>query len=149
MTDDQRIIVELEHYKETIQRLEKKIDDLEREVSQLSIRYLDAFNKVLEAQSENRTSDKQIIAELNTVKEKGLVMDITMSKLQTIDAYSEIKRFIEHAKNEKEINDFISNTREFTATTQTRLKILIGGAVAIGTALLGMLITFLTKVGGS
>jgi predicted RNase H-like nuclease (RuvC/YqgF family) len=148
MTDDQRIIVELEHYKETTIKLEKKIEDLEREVNQLSIRYLDAFNKILEAQSENRTNEKQILNEINALKEKSIIMDLTINKLQNIDAYSEIKRFIEHAKNEKEITNFITNTRDFITSIQTRIMILTGGAVAMATALLAMLFGFLTKLFG-
>ena len=103
---------------------------------------------MLEAQSENRACDKQMYQDLNALKEKLVTMDMASSQLQTIDAYTEIKRFIEHAKNEKEILDFITTTREFITSTQTSLKVLNGTAVALATCFLGMLFAFLSKMFG-
>ena len=144
ITDEQRMLVEFEVYKDNLAKIEKTID----EIKTLTNRYLEGFNRVLEAQSENRSCDKQMYQDLNSLKEKITSMDITSSQLQTIDAYTEIKRFIEHAKNEKEIIDFITTTREFITSTQTSLKILNGAAVALTTLLLGMLFAFLSKMFG-
>ena len=144
VTDEQRMLVEFEMYKDNLAKIEKTID----EIKILTNRYLEGFNRVLEAQSENRACDKQMYQDLNALKEKLVTMDMASSQLQTIDAYTEIKRFIEHAKNEKEILDFITTTREFITSTQTSLKVLNGTAVALATCFLGMLFAFLSKMFG-
>lgn len=144
VTDEQRMLVEFEVYKDNLAKIEKTID----EIKILTNRYLEGFNRVLEAQSENRACDKQMYQDLNALKEKLVTMDMASSQLQTIDAYTEIKRFIEHAKNEKEILDFITTTREFITSTQTSLKVLNGTAVALATCFLGMLFAFLSKMFG-
>jgi len=144
VTDEQRMLVEFEMYKDNLAKIEKTID----EIKILTNRYLEGFNRVLEAQSENRACDKQMYQDLNMLKEKIATMEMSSSQLQTIDAYTEIKRFIEHAKNEKEILDFITTTREFITSTQTSLKVLNGTAVALATCFLGMLFAFLSKMFG-
>lgn len=144
ITDEQRMLVEFDVYKANMEKLEKSID----EIRSLTNKYLDGFNRILESQSENRACDKQMYQEFLVLKEKIASIDMTSTQLQTIDAYTEIKRFIEHAKNEKEITDFITYTREFITSTQTSLKILNGTAIALSTVLLGLLFTFLSKMFG-
>lgn len=149
VTDD-RTSLELQMLKENLGKMEKQISELKYETIQLTQKYLEGFNNILTAQSENRSCDKQIFIEISQIKEKTIVLETTVDKLQAIDAYSEIKRFMEHAKNEKEVIDFMNITRDFMTTTQTNVKMLVASAVAISTVLIGMLFQFITKfLGGN
>jgi len=145
---DEKTSLEVQFLKENFSKMEKQITDLRYENLQLTQKFLDGFNNVLEAQSETRAGDKNISNELSKLKEKTIILETTVDKLQAIDAYSEIKRFMEHIKNEKEITDFITTTRDFMTTTQTNVKMLVAAAVAISTVLLGMLLQFVTKFFG-
>ena len=147
---DDRTALELQILKDTVIKLEKQISDLKYETVTLTSKYLEGFNNILEGQSDSRTNDKNTNNEITSLKEKIIILEATVDKLQQIDAYSEIKRFMEHIKNEKEITDFITITRDFITSTNTNMKMLIAAASAISIVLLGMLIQIVTKmVGGN
>jgi len=148
MTTDERLSLDTQINKENLSKLEKQVSDLRVETVQLTTKYLEGFNKILEAQSEGRSCDKQLSQDLVTLKEKIILLDSTIEKLQAIDAYSEIKRFIEHIKSEKETVDHINVVRDFMSTQKNINKLLLAAAGAFATVLLGMLISFLTKLLG-
>lgn len=141
ITDEQRMIVEFENYKNNMLKMEKSID----EIKVLTTRFLEGFNRVLEAQSESRACDKQMYMDVTALKEKVILLEASLTQLQGIDAYTEIKRFIEHSKNEKEITDFMTTTREHITSTSTNIKILNGVAATISTIIVGY---FLSKMLG-
>ena len=105
-TDEQRSSFETQVNKENIVKLEKQVSDLRIETVQLTSKYLEGFNKILEAQGESRTCDRQLSQDFMSLKEKLILLESAIEKLQNIDAYSEIKRFIEHIKNEKDVVEY-------------------------------------------